>query len=302
MSIASETNVQARGHTTTLRDGRTLAWCEYGDLSGTPVFALHGTPGSRIWSMDDDPDARTLGIRLITPERPGYGMSTPQKDRTMLGWADDIAQLADRLGFEQFAVIGGSGGAPHTLACAHALPDRVTQIMIWACPSPFEANVETPGLAFANRLGFFVSRHISPRLPWLMRTMLGQTVRAVEKDPSVLIDQIKPQLCKADQEAIEDPEYREIALAMTAEAYRSGIEGHFGDLTVTARPWGFDPADVQTPTHLWHGEADTLVPVPMGRYMADVLPNVTAHFLPGKGHLLDHGEGQWRAMLEPLGR
>lgn len=31
-----------------LRDGRSLAWAEYGDPRGKPVLYFHGFPGSRL--------------------------------------------------------------------------------------------------------------------------------------------------------------------------------------------------------------------------------------------------------------
>ena len=39
----------------TLRDGRQLAFAEYGDPAGWPVFFFHGWPGSRLdFAPNDD--------------------------------------------------------------------------------------------------------------------------------------------------------------------------------------------------------------------------------------------------------
>ena len=61
--------------------GRTLAYEQQGDPGGVPVFALHGTPGSRLTGLHPDPEkVRLAGLRLITYDRPGYGGSTRQTD------------------------------------------------------------------------------------------------------------------------------------------------------------------------------------------------------------------------------
>ena len=89
----------------TLADGRPLAYCEWGNPSGSPVLLAHGGPGSRLLCPDQDATA-AAGVRLLTVDRPGYGVSAARPDPTLLGWADDVQALADRLGLERFAVVG----------------------------------------------------------------------------------------------------------------------------------------------------------------------------------------------------
>ena len=116
--------------TVTLADGRTLAYCEWGNSSGHPVVLMHGAPGSRLLCPDEDATA-AAGVRLLTVDRPGYGGSDPRPDPTLLGWADDVQALADQLGLERSAVVGFSAGGGSALACAagvvrHEAPwDRV---------------------------------------------------------------------------------------------------------------------------------------------------------------------------------
>ncbi len=89
-----------------LSDGRTLGFRCIGDPGGRPVLFFHGTPGSRLVFSESDPIAQIPGVRLITPERPGYGISDPKPDRVLLDWADDVAEMADGLGIRTFAVAG----------------------------------------------------------------------------------------------------------------------------------------------------------------------------------------------------
>jgi len=78
----------------TLADGRVLAYTEHGDPHGFPVFFFHGNPGSRHMCHPDRRIAATLGVRIITPDRPGYGLSDFQSGRRLLDFAEDIEMLA----------------------------------------------------------------------------------------------------------------------------------------------------------------------------------------------------------------
>ena len=93
-----------------------------------PVIAHHGTPGGRIEYWRDPTIYARHGLRRITFDRPGYGESTRLAGRSIADVVPDVVAIADALGIDRFAVIGGSGGGPHTLACAALLPERVTAL------------------------------------------------------------------------------------------------------------------------------------------------------------------------------
>ena len=107
--------------TVTLSDGRCLGYAEHGDPNGVPIVHCHGLPGGRALTLE--PDALTArGARLISVERPGFGLSDPRPGRVLLDAAVDVAELADLSGSDRFAVYGGRWGRPPRSACAYALP------------------------------------------------------------------------------------------------------------------------------------------------------------------------------------
>src|SRR5215212_10064165 len=108
----------------TTPDGRALAYVERGAEDGTPVIVSHGTPGSRLARHPDPEIYERHGVRAVAYDRPGYGRSDPQPGRSVADATADVAAIADELGFDRFAVVGGSGGAPHALACGALLGDR----------------------------------------------------------------------------------------------------------------------------------------------------------------------------------
>lgn len=99
----------------------------YDTGSGVPVFWCHGTLNL---GLPPEPLFRA-GVRWLSYDRPGYGGSTPRPGRTVASAATDISHIADALGVDRFAVFGHSAcsftnSAPHALACAALLGDRVT--------------------------------------------------------------------------------------------------------------------------------------------------------------------------------
>jgi pimeloyl-ACP methyl ester carboxylesterase len=108
-----------------MRDGRNLAYLEVGSAVGSPVFHFHGHGSSRLEALGLADAAEKAGVRLIAFDRPGIGLSDPKLGDRLLDWPLDIAEAADHLGIQRFAVKGMSAGGPYALACAHVLPDRV---------------------------------------------------------------------------------------------------------------------------------------------------------------------------------
>ena len=119
-----------------LPDGRRLAYSEYGDPQGRPLFFFHGGNDSRLVGEIIDRSAFDQGMRIIAPDRPGYGGSDFQPGRSLLNWATDLAVLADALSIERFALAGHSGGGPHALAVAYALPERCIAVALIASAGP----------------------------------------------------------------------------------------------------------------------------------------------------------------------
>ncbi len=97
---------------------------------------FHGGNDSRLAGGLLEAAAIATGVRLICPERPGFGRSTYQPGRNLLDWSSDVEQLADRLDLGRFRLVGHSGGGPHALACAAALPERITRVAAVSSVAP----------------------------------------------------------------------------------------------------------------------------------------------------------------------
>src|SRR5205823_6605134 len=124
-----------------LSGGRRLGYADWGDPDGRPLLFFHGTPASRLAVEWADGSAAEHGIRLLSLDRPGHGLSDPAPGRSLLDWARDIDAFADALGLERFAVAGWSGGGPYVLACAYALTDRLADAVVLSGCGPLDSGV-----------------------------------------------------------------------------------------------------------------------------------------------------------------
>ncbi len=280
-----------------LRDGRLLGYAEYGDPQGEPLLYFHGHPGSRLEAQLGDAVAARQGVRVIALDRPGYGRSDFQPGRSLLDWPDDVAEAADILDIDRFAVLGGSGGGPYAAACAFKIPERLTGAAIVSGTGPFDAPRATEGMRWQNRVGF----GLAGRLPWVARLAMWSMGRQVRRSPERAVEAVGRAMAEPDRAVLSRPEVKQAFTEIIAEAFRAGSRGAAWDMVLLARPWGFRLQDIAMEVHLWQGEEDVLVPVAMGRYQAATLPNCRATFFPREGHLLvvDHLEEIQGALFQP---
>lgn len=280
-----------------LSDDRLLGYRVCGDLSGRPFFSFHGLPGSRMEGLLLDDAAKKAGVKIITPDRPGYGLSTFDAQRTLLDWGRDVAQLADKLEIDKFGVIGISGGAPCALSCAYTLPQRVSIIGIVCGLGP----VNQPGLLkdmrYTIRLGFSMARYT----PGLLGAVYGIPVYCAAKiSPALTLQAIALQNGGADRKILSEPVIRKKMMPIVKEAFRQGINGAVWDMVLYANDWGFPLEAVSHKVMLWHGDKDKVVPLSHSRYFHAHLSGASLQVIPGEAHFslpIVHGETILRQLL-----
>jgi pimeloyl-ACP methyl ester carboxylesterase len=262
------------GKTLKLKDGRILGYAEFGELTGMPILGFHGTPGSRLVMKVLEKAALDTRTRIIAPDRPGYGISRPNKHGTLLGYVNDIVELVDALKIDRFAVLGVSGGGPYPLACAYKIPHRISVAVLISGIGPLYPPNGTRDMVRMNKIMFLLGR-LSPSLaglllPRLIRASLPSMQQHIQQGTSPSAD--------------ISPEIFAIMANDQQEAIRDGGQGVIFDMKVLWRAWGFPLQDIQTKTLLWHGAADNLAPAMLAHYIADHLPDCEATFYPNEGH------------------
>jgi Predicted hydrolases or acyltransferases (alpha/beta hydrolase superfamily) len=265
-----------------LPDGRKLAYFDLGDPAGHPVIHAHGAPSGKLETafFDLHAIAQRVGIRLLALDRPGVGGSDPVPGRTLLSWADDVAAFAHSLKLGRFALFGYSIGAGSTLACLHRLRDRLTAAAIVSGAGP----AQVPGLADGRAKDVARVLHFARHYP----RITGQILRFMKwgtKSPEKMIAASGRGMPAADRAIADRPSAAAPFAAFIADAMRNGTDGVRDDMRLVASPWGFEPEQSDVPVMIWHGDADTNVPVAAATWLAARLPNASLTLVPGGGHI-----------------
>ena len=246
MTVVTETDLG-------LGNGRTLHVYDTGADGQLAVFWHHGSPNIGAPPKPLFAAADELGIRWVSYDRPGYGGSTPHRDRDVASAAADVSAVADALGIDRFAVMGHSGGGSHALACGALLPERVLGVVSVAGMAPFGAE----GLDWFEGFG-------PAGVAQLRAAAAGRA--ALEKH-----------LAESDDEPDFTPE-DEAALA-------GGMGGFIDDDLASVGAWGFDPAEVLAPTLFLHGGRDRVVPAAHSEWLARRCPSAQLWLRPEDGHI-----------------
>jgi pimeloyl-ACP methyl ester carboxylesterase len=129
--------------------GRIISFSEVGDPQGFAVFVCVGMGLTRYVTAFYDELALTLGLRLITPDRPGVGESEgiDESERAVLNWPDDVLYICQSLKITKFSILAHSAGAIYALAAALRMSGhirgKIHLLAPWIPPSQMESAVST---------------------------------------------------------------------------------------------------------------------------------------------------------------
>jgi pimeloyl-ACP methyl ester carboxylesterase len=265
-----------------LRDGRTLAWREWGVPDGTPVLRLQGTPGSRLSRYPRLELWARLGVRVLMADRPGFGGSTRAPGHGLLDVADDLVELLDRLGLERVPVIGGSGGGPHVLAFCARHPDRVASATVVVGTAPV-LEEDLLRLIPINAEAWRRARR-----GWSdVHQLCVQQRDEVLADPLGAFRGVMQKAPPGDREVLEEPEFQRVFAEGVTEALRPGAEGWADESVLLSAPWDeteVPPEGVRSHVVWWHGRHDANAPLSAVERFTTRMPSVELRIWDG-GHL-----------------
>ncbi len=193
-----------------------------------------------------------------------------------------MQDIADKLGFDRFCVIGRSGGGPHALACAALLPERVLSAAILVSLAPADAQ----GLDWYAGMTQSNVTEYSSCYPDPEQYELAMRAERIRADPESMIEFLSPELTGPDRRIVDDFAIRRQLLDTYAEACRNGAYGWIDDVLAFRRSWDFDLSDIKAPVLFWHGAEDVFSPVAHTYWLAAQLRNaeVEVKVQPGAAH------------------
>ena len=274
--------------TVTAPDGRALGVAQWGDPDGSPVFGLHGTPGSRFGHPPDEAaDSQRAGLRVVTYDRPGYGVSDRRPGRRVVDCAEDVAAIADALGIDRFAVHrrvrrraarAGGGRQARRPGDGCRVPGRRRSLRrrgpgLVGRHGP----AERPGVRLGDRRrAVSCTRRLAP--------LAEADLVRIAKDPSKILSD-DWELAAADRRSLPARRQRVFVEGMRA-AYTAGVWGRVDDDLAFVTGWGFTLDEIAVPVTVRYGAQDVLVPAGTAPGWARTSPDAKVVVHADGGHVI----------------
>jgi pimeloyl-ACP methyl ester carboxylesterase len=193
-----------------------------------------------------------------------------------------VVLVANHLGVERFGILGVSGGSPTAIAAAGELSDRVTTLSVVSGVSPIQDRYVLSGMNFANR-GLL---RIGGVVPGIGKGVIAMLASLWRLNPIVAQLWFRMLLPEPDLAIGRRPEVSRVMVRAIREGLRQGVQGAANDFELLLSDWRHLVERVRVPSHVWHGDVDTYVPLAMGQLLARGIPGAVFHKVEGGGHFM----------------
>lgn len=288
-------NERSSSHQTfKLSDGRVLGYATYGVPTGPTFFFLHGFADCRLTCAILDEPAKSLGIRLISVDRPGCGISSIHAGRSALDFVQDLRQLATHLNVSTYGVIGVSGAGPYLLACAYALPkEQLKSLSLLCATGPWNItrhHLRWPTWAFwqVTRLSPTLVRWQAQRSVTKYRNMpaekfIASTKAGVQGRFVRLMG-----MPASDVALLQNEDFLAIVFQGLKENCSRDVDGMLEEWQIlTQSDMGFKLESIRgdLPIQLWYGKKDNNVPWRIGDALRRCIGGKAKLYLVDETHL-----------------
>lgn len=227
----------------TLKDGRRLAWSEYGHRHGYPLLYLHREAGSRLEAKLLHESASAAGFKLIAVDRPGMGDSDYKSSRAIKDQVGDYRQLLEHLHLDQIGIISWGAGSLLAVEIAKSLSQRVSMLNLI---SPWRSKAVVPDLRLLQGVA-----------KALMRLVLSSRARRMRINEERFFLRWREQLCRADRQQVDNPRFRMLLKEVAAESVKQGSAGAAQDLILIYSQGSAALDGVGVPIHEWTSDCGT---------------------------------------------
>lgn len=224
----------------------------WGSENGYPVLYMHGSvPVPFSNSLIETVQKHNL--YLITILRPGYGMSSRLKHKSVFEYILMLNELILYLQLKHFDVLGLSAGAPYCYALASAYPELVNGVSICSGIPLVNNNSIYRMNTWRERFLFFLSRH----LPTYLIGKYGVNVmESMER-----------------KKGWKDSETGESMDTIFQKYVRPNWYGIGQSTNLQYKNWGFEADIILKKVSIYHSRADEMIPFEIALKSSKLLRN-----------------------------
>jgi pimeloyl-ACP methyl ester carboxylesterase/DNA-binding CsgD family transcriptional regulator len=255
----------------------------FGPADGLPVLLLHGAlfgiaalPGLRD-------AAQMLGLRILAPERPGFGHTALGEDADQVGLAvRQAVDILDSLGVPRVVVMAHDIGTRFAARLAVEAPERVAAVIAAPATPPMQTWAQTADMPTRHRVNAWAAQHLPGLMDKIVALGLAQIARnGVEVIPRLVFDG-----CDFDQAVLRQP----MAGAVLQEAFHLAWAqrgaGFRIDMRLTNEDWQDEARRITVPFLCLHGAESRTVSRTAVEALARTLPKGRFRLIAGAGHSL----------------
>ncbi|VAV88051.1 hypothetical protein MNBD_ALPHA06-2101 [hydrothermal vent metagenome] len=281
----------------TLRDGRHMAYMEQGSNHGKVVLCLHNMLYGVEWPIRAIAAAERQKIRIITPERPGYGKSDLAQsafgDELLSTVAHDVCELLDHLGIEKADIMGLAIGSIYAMRFAKLFPNRVERLFAIG-HAPIWRDEWMVQLPRRQQLIARLTKSFPAMLPLATRTGIALMDAGYKNK---FIDALHQNI-PADMSALQQSDIREVIVEGLDLTIAQGGEAFRRDCTFAIHDYSEEARRLAMPFHFIHGEKDKVVPLSHIEEFIRQAPQSTLEVVKDAGQfvLLSH----WQYVLKAI--
>lgn len=253
-------------------DGVTVHLRDEGPRDGLPVMLLHGS-NADLHTWEPWVEGLRDEYRIIRFDQVGHGLTGPDPagDYSRANYVQDIREVADALGLDQFVLGGNSMGGKHALAFAATYPDRVDGlILVDASGIPMDAVEPDEEEDDGGNIGFAIAR--MPGINLIAEQITPRSLIAQSLEQSVSVKSV------ASEEAV-DRYWELLRYPGNRAATMARFSAEYDPLTES------EIAGIDVPALVMWGDEDRLIPLAAGRWLDARLPDSTLIVYPQIGHI-----------------
>jgi len=269
----------------TLHEGRhgVVGLHSFGPADGVPVLFVHGAlfgiaalPGLRE-------AAQTLGLRVLAPERPGFGHTALAEDGDPVGLAVRQAiDILDTRDLPKVVVVAHDIGTRFAARLALDAPDRVAAIIAAPATPPMQTWAQTADMPTRHRVNAWAAQHLPGLMDKIVALGLTQIARnGVEVIPRLVFDG-----CDFDQAILRQPAAHAVLQEAFHLAWAQRGAGFRADMRLTNEDWQDEARRVVVPFLCLHGAQSRTVSRNAVEELARTLPKGRFRLVEEAGHSL----------------